>query len=374
MSLGVPGKRLLIFGQEYPGTSGASVHSCEIFKQFLSEERAGGTFSPSLLVSKNNSGVGGRISTYPFPGFVPKIVRPFFAGKFLKKAGCDVVHADFYNTGAAAGLAVGGKTPLVVTIHDVIPWFRNEYSKKGLIYYKFCFEIVQKKADAVLVVSKTSAKEAVEFAGIEKDRVFPVYNGINHEVFYPDANKGAVGSVFTISYCGGYGSRKNVDLLVGAAELLSSRRGSLFPGKTLRIALVGTLPKLLLEKISNLGLSHVFRPLGFVSLPSLRKLYSNSDIFVFPSLAEGFGMPPLEAMACGCPVLSSNASCLPEILGNSAEYFDPLSAEDLAEKIISLENSPARLKRLSCAGKEQAAKYSWAKTCKSLEKIYAKLL
>jgi glycosyltransferase involved in cell wall biosynthesis len=113
---------------------------------------------------------------------------------------------------------------------------------------------------------------------------------------------------------------------------------------------------------------------GFVNDSQLVWLYQNAEAFVFPSLAEGFGLPPLEAMAHGTPVLSSNASCMPEVLGDTAIYFDPTDTKNMAETIEALLNSPEEQERLRRLGPEQTRKYSWQRMAKETLAQYERVL
>jgi len=108
----------------------------------------------------------------------------------------------------------------------------------------------------------------------------------------------------------------------------------------------------------------------FVSDEELDKLYKDAALFVFPSLCEGFGLPPLEAMKRGVPVASSNAACLPEILGNAAIYFNPLDIGDMVEKIKKTLSDDKVKKDLVQKGYEQVKKYSWIKMAKETLDIY----
>lgn len=110
----------------------------------------------------------------------------------------------------------------------------------------------------------------------------------------------------------------------------------------------------------------------FVSEQELDNLYKNASLFVFPSLSEGFGLPPLEAMARGIPVVSSNATCLPEILGDAAVYFNPLDVDDMAEKIKKTLLDESLRKNLIEKGFEQIKKYSWEKMAEETLELYSK--
>jgi len=111
----------------------------------------------------------------------------------------------------------------------------------------------------------------------------------------------------------------------------------------------------------------------FVSDEELDNLYRNARLFIFPSLCEGFGLPPLEAMARGVPVVSSDAACLPEILGSAAIYFDPLNIDDMADKIKKALTDEDLRKKLIQKGFEQTKKYNWQTMARETLKIYSTL-
>jgi glycosyltransferase involved in cell wall biosynthesis len=131
--------------------------------------------------------------------------------------------------------------------------------------------------------------------------------------------------------------------------------------------------KLAFKKIIEGGLDYELVLITkFVSEEELGDLYKNASLFVFPSLSEGFGLPPLEAMARGLPVASSNSTCLPEILGNAAIYFNPLDINDMANQIKKALSDENLRESLIQKGFEQIKKYSWEKMAKETLKIYSK--
>lgn len=113
---------------------------------------------------------------------------------------------------------------------------------------------------------------------------------------------------------------------------------------------------------------------GFVEDEELNWLYQNTSAYVFASLSEGFGLPGLEAMIQGAPVVSSNATCLPEVYGDAAHYFNPLDTDDMAEKINDVLTNPSLRQKLIQNGKVQAKKYSWEKMAKETLLHYKKAL
>jgi glycosyltransferase involved in cell wall biosynthesis len=113
---------------------------------------------------------------------------------------------------------------------------------------------------------------------------------------------------------------------------------------------------------------------GYVSEGRLRWLYEHAAAYVFPSLSEGFGLPPLEAMIHGAPVVSSNATCLPEIYGDAAHYFDPTDVSDMAKKIDDVLSNPKLREELVEKGKIQVKKYSWKRMTEQTLDVYKKVL
>ncbi|MEK7500239.1 MAG: glycosyltransferase, partial [Patescibacteria group bacterium] len=113
---------------------------------------------------------------------------------------------------------------------------------------------------------------------------------------------------------------------------------------------------------------------GFVPHELLPALYAESTAFVFPSLYEGFGLPPIEAMMCGAPVIASNSSSLPELLGNAVEYINPESVEDIARGMIKISEDPVYAQSLSTYGKKHAQQYQWQQAAKEHIRVYEKAL
>jgi glycosyltransferase involved in cell wall biosynthesis len=127
----------------------------------------------------------------------------------------------------------------------------------------------------------------------------------------------------------------------------------------------------LVQRAHALGLQGKVLFTGFISDGQLKWLYAHAVMFVYPSLSEGFGLQGLEAMTQGLPVVSSNASCLPEVYGNAAEYFDPRSVDDLAGKIKLLLDDHRHLKELQAAGRERVKQFSWRRMATETLEVYA---
>ncbi|MCD6360718.1 MAG: glycosyltransferase family 4 protein [Armatimonadetes bacterium] len=114
--------------------------------------------------------------------------------------------------------------------------------------------------------------------------------------------------------------------------------------------------------------------IGYISDKELDILYQNAFLYIFPSLAEGFGLPPLEAMSHGLPVVSSNTTCLPEILGDAAEYFNPEDIDNMVEKVIEVLKSNKLRRKLGKLGRKRINNFNWARTAKQTQKIYKSLV
>jgi glycosyltransferase involved in cell wall biosynthesis len=168
-------------------------------------------------------------------------------------------------------------------------------------------------------------------------------------------------------YVGNYYPYKNVRLLIEALALVSKTRPDA------KLVLAGKLDEFkdgLLSIARTLAVSDRVVMPGFVTDGQLTWLYRNASMYVNPSLSEGFGLQGLEAMAQGLPVLSSTASCLPEVYGDAALYFDPYSADDLAKKITELLERPGLSTDLAARGRERLALFSWRKTAEVTHQVY----
>ncbi|MFI5240301.1 MAG: glycosyltransferase family 4 protein [Candidatus Saccharimonadia bacterium] len=171
-------------------------------------------------------------------------------------------------------------------------------------------------------------------------------------------------------YVGNYYPNKNISRLVDAFGLLRQD----FP--TIKLVLVGQRDYFLnkiAEQADKIGGGQVIVT-GRVPDSQLAWLYQNAQAFVFPSLAEGFGLPPLEAMALGTPVISSNSSCLPEVLGEAAVYFDPTNSAQMAKVIIDTLHNPKLLSDLGQRGRNQVKQFSWQKMTEQTLAVYRKSL
>ncbi|MCR1347135.1 glycosyltransferase family 4 protein [Acidithiobacillus ferrooxidans] len=258
----------------------------------------------------------------------------------------------------------------VVTLHDVIPLiYKERYLSDQSITKWYKQKIAYtKKADFIFTVSRSSRSEIAEFLEFDERRIFVVPNAIDHTIFnkkeYSEQTILAIKKRFKIKkdfilYVGGLDEHKNLKTLINAFSLLRPELKSKF-----QLVFVGegftTHGQHLITYAQNQGLQEndlLFT--GFVGDEDLVDLYSTCSLFVFPSFHEGFGIPPLEAMACGACVITSNTASLPEIVGIKDAMFDPHNVHEISHKMeTSLINQNVR-DMLVSNGLVQSSRFSW---------------
>lgn len=326
-------------------------------------------------------------ATFPFysPNLTKTVVpyrhytyaEQLFYPRILKKAGLDLIHYTNFNS------PVWMKNiKSVVTIHDLTLWFYPGRKNRSL-FTKWVFRYVIAKscrnASRIIAVSEGTKRDIIKYLGVDPDRIDVIYEGVAPRIRYQadpgriemiKAKHGITAPFFL--YVGQWRNHKNLVRLIRAFAILR-RRYNLEH----QLVVVGQRDPLAPEipaTIKQLGLQDAVITTGYVSDSALPDFYSAAEAFVFPSLYEGFGLPPLEAMAQGTPVISSNASVMPEILGDAALYFDPLDIEDIAAKLHQFAASYKLKHELKERGEIQVRKYSFAKMARETLAVYRKVL
>lgn len=288
---------------------------------------------------------------------------PHYVTAYLKRENADVFHSDFVSTGVA--LMAARKRPCVVSAHDVIPF----EEKMPLKYfplnelYKMRYRRLAKYADSVIFMSKDARDKALKLTGIELKKAFYVHNGVDVERFRPLKKKKREDRM-KIGYLGGLDGRKNVTLLVEAFKILAAKRQDV----ELHVGGWGVE----LERFRAMGIPRTHFH-GFV--PEERKVdfYNSLDVFVFPSLREGFGMMLTEAMSCGLPVIGLDQSSTPEILGD-AGLLVKNDVNELAAAIEKLVDNKKMRETLAKKARERALLFSWENCAKNTMKVYETVL
>ncbi len=269
-----------------------------------------------------------------------------------------------------------------VTIHDLIithyPGSRAT-TLSPIIYqlklwsYNFIIKIVAKKAKKIITVSNYTKDDIIKFLKVSPKKIEVFYEGvelpiINNSTDNELLKKFELKEDFLL-YVGSAYPHKNLEKLILAFLALAEKKPNL------KLVLVGKnnffyqkLRDWIISLNNENGSRIVFT--DYLTDEQLVNLYLSAKIYVFPSLIEGFGLPPLEAQSYDLPVLTSNASCLPEILGNGAYYFNPNSIEDIKEKIELLLDDEGLRKSLIEKGKNNLKKYSWQKMTENILNLY----
>ena len=293
----------------------------------------------------------------------------------LARARVDLFHAPHYVVSPLTTV------PYVVTIHDCIHLRFPQYlpNRTARIYARTIMTLAARRARRVLAVSQASKEDILHFLGVPESKVEVIYNAIDERIAAPPSQEEItrVCQRFQLTspyvlYAGNIKPHKNVDRLIEAYSILR-RRGF----EQLKLVIIGDE----ISKYPNLRrLVHRFqlhqhvRFFGFVPEATLAVLYRMAAMFVFPSLSEGFGLPPLEAMAAGTPVVTSNLSSLPEVVGDAALLVDPMDAGAIAHAMAQLLEDDDLRSSLIQRGYERARSFSWARSAKRVREVYGEVL
>ena len=277
---------------------------------------------------------------------------------------------------------VGRSGKYVVTVHDVIPLILPEtFTPRHRLVVRLALARVRRKADLVVVPSHAVKRDVVRRVGLPENRVVVTHEGCEPR-FRPVRSAAARRDVAAryglppryVLAVGTLEPRKNLTTLLEAFARLR-RDGEV--DADLRLVLAGArgwLDEPIFATVRSLGLEDAVRFTGFVDDADLPAVYSGAALFVFPSLHEGFGLPLLEAMACGVPVVTSNISSMPEVAGDAAVLVDPRDADGLAAAIARLLRDEALRDRLREAGIARARQFSWETTARRTLDAYASVV
>ncbi len=275
--------------------------------------------------------------------------------------------------------------PIVQTLHDIIfmdPIPRNDswYQRMGNHYRRKLVPLVSPHSKAIITVSHYEKERIMSRLAVDEKRIEVVYNGINEKHFRLSGdvrNKKIVQERYGlperfILFLGNPSGRKNPLGVIEAYVMYSSRTRDPLPLVT--PGLPARFVQHALKKLNTPYDRTKFVTPGYIREEDLAEIYRLSEVFLFPSLSEGFGMPVIEAMACGTPVVASKISCMPEIAGDAALLVDPMSAPSIADGLLKLlDNSDLRNEKIQ-DGLINARRFSWTNTAEKVLGIYEKVL
>ncbi|MBI4788727.1 MAG: glycosyltransferase family 4 protein [Chloroflexi bacterium] len=293
-------------------------------------------------------------------------------GRVCRRERADLAHVPYF------GSPLFPATRTVVTIHDLIPMLLPLYRGSPFVrLYTALAAASARRADAIIADSECTKRDIVRRLKIPEERVRVVYLAASAR-YRPIEDVAAVRAKYALPdryllYLGGFDQRKNVRVIIEAFALLPELYRERY-----RLALAGVSlgndsaffpdPRRIAQEV---GLPEdAIRYVGGVLEEDKPALYSGATLFLYSSLYEGFGLQPLEAMACGAPVIASNASSLPEIIGDAGLAVDPSSPIAWAEALRAVVGDAARRDAMRAQGMAQAAKFSWARAAEETWAVY----
>ncbi|MEZ0540707.1 glycosyltransferase family 4 protein [Fibrella arboris] len=325
-------------------------------------DRASLSHSPNLRIVELSGG--------PYP-----VWEQWALPKAIRQAGVDVVHCT------ANTAPLRASVPVVLTLHDIIFLEKTivggtAYQRFGNVYRRWNVPKVVQTADRILTVSHYERQRIIDHLRVAPERVTTVHNAVSPQFrLIDDANALAgVRARFTLPeaflfFLGNADPKKNVPNVLRALWLLK-QRGQLTLPLVMANVSAGYVDKVLAET-GTMALKPDIILCGYIPNTLLPTVYNLATVFLCPSLRESFGLPILESMACGTPVLTASTSAMPEVAGDAALLADPASPEAMADQLARLLTDTDLCLSLRQRGLERAALFSWANTAKQLLGIYA---
>ena len=257
--------------------------------------------------------------------------------------------------------------PQVVTVHDIIPLLFPSLHSHGseLIFFRHFLPRILRRSHAIITVSQSTKRSIINFYNLPDEKIHVIYEGYDMELFHQYQDTLAVTKTYGlehyIHYAGNMLPHKNVAKLIQAFRLIASKIPHQLVLQGRRDSEYAAQLEPLIREL-DMKSRVVF--LGYVPLSHLPYLYSGASVFVTVSLSEGFGLPPLEAMACGTPVVASRTSSLPEVVGDAGILVDPNNTKQIAQALLEVIEHPELHDELSRKAVRRAALFSWGETAK----------
>lgn len=355
--------------QEY---GGISRYVCSLARELANRPDVEPKIFAPLHFNRNLENLNPRLREgCALPTLPTKVFRPIqFASRIMARNAIsrfrpDIVHETYYSEKDFCPNGV----PRVLTVYDLIHERYPELfvNSEGTTRPK---RIAVNRADHVICISESTQRDVVQFCGVPKEKTSVVYLGVDFDLAGTTGPKRQCHPSPYLLYVGARGGYKNFERLL----LAFSRSQRLRKDFTLVCFGGGGLSAREEEFIAGIGLrsDQVIQLGGGDDI--LASLYRQAAAFVYPSLYEGFGIPPLEAMALGCPVICSNTSSLPEVVGEAAETFDPTDVTDMQIAMEHVLENSRRRSELVEAGRSRFKLFTWESCARETEAVYRKLL
>jgi alpha-1,3-rhamnosyl/mannosyltransferase len=325
--------------------------------------------------------VNGEAFPYPiYPALKPTLgnLLPWDAYKHLAKH-MDLLHVTDYLSPVTKSL------PVISTLHDAIMIKNPEWTEPNPLRFrlkKYILRHCAKHTDHIITISQAVVNDIAEYFQVPHEKISVVYSGVDDIWFHPieeQKNKQILqkhnleNTNFLLTV-GTLQPRKNVENIVAAFQKLSSDISNDLKLIIVGQSLPGLTPSELISKIKQYEAQGKIKWLKYVDFETLRCLYQNASIFLFPSLAEGFGLPILEAFASKTPVITSNFGATKEIAGNAGYLIDPYDIGHLASAIETLLQASETYQHYVSEGYQRAKQFTWEKCAEETKKVYKKVL
>jgi glycosyltransferase involved in cell wall biosynthesis len=293
-----------------------------------------------------------------------------FAPRLLNELRPDVVH---FTNGM---MPVHASVPTVVTIHDMsLTLFPRYHPLRRVLLNRPLVNLAARRANAIVTVSESAKRDIVRLYGIDPGRVRVVHEAAAPS-FRPVRDAGVLQRVRQryqlaerfILYVGTIEPRKNLPTLIDA--FAARHRSGDLPHQLVCAGPYGWLCRDIQARVERLGIAGAVRFTGYVPFPDLPALYSLAEMFVFPSLYEGFGLPVVEAMACGTAVIAGSAAALSEVAGGAVEHVRSLDLEAIGNAMVALGRDAERREELVRRGLERSRVFSWDRAARETLAVY----
>ena len=315
---------------------------------------------------------------------VPETVRPALRDilwhqtelpRLARKLELDVLHVPSYRR-----MLWRRPCPLVATIHDLAPFrLPHKYDALRMVYGRVIARRLANRQDRIITVSRDTANDVERFFKVPTSRLTVVHNGLDHARFTVNGRAEAAAEMaqrhnlnapFFLYVARFEHPGKNHPRLIAAFNRFKAERPSPW-----QLVLCGSDwhgADVIHAEVKRSPFAADIHCPGFVAPADLPTWYRAARVFVFPSLFEGFGLPPLEAMACGTPVIASNVSAVGEVCGDAAAFVNPLDTEDIARQMARMAQDEPLRERLRAAGLVHARNFDWAKAAAATLEVYAR--
>jgi glycosyltransferase involved in cell wall biosynthesis len=361
--------KILYDGQIYADqiTGGISRYFTNIIQRLPPDTQP--TLTASYRRHKNLYPQHPNLKLQEFPDFRPYRIAHALRGQYFRwrndRQSFDVFHPTYYQL--LSQIAFNrSKRPLVITVYDMIhELFADKISSDGTIERK---QTAIQAADAIICISESTKNDLLKYFPAVASKIVVTYLASEFRREWADGDEPTPSQPYFLYVGSRAKAYKNFDTLVLAFAAVVS------VNPDVQLCVVGApFNETEQRQIAELQLTERIQHYQYANDTHLAKLYRCSVAFVYPSLYEGFGIPPLEAMACGAVVVAANSSSIPEVVGDAGILFDPKSVSDLADILIEVLNEPSKRERLIAKGFERYQQFNWDKTAAQTLEIYRSL-